>query len=245
MATVNDPKAAQDPAVQSTYDDLKVLHDVCVTCVRCDLAQTRTQVVFGDGQYLTGGQIKVMGFGEAPGEDEDVKGRPFVGRSGRLLDSMLKEGGLPRETIWLTNTNKCRPTLIEGNKVKNRAPNTKEQKACEIWWRNEVSLIKPRLIVCFGATAAKAVLGDKNFMITKDRGQWLSGPEDTEVLVTFHPSYVLRQFGDALNSVKETVVGDIRKVKERLEAIEAGNAAPQSWQKPQESDDSGQQLSMF
>lgn len=227
LANLNDPQAALDVNISAKYNDLKILHDVCVTCVRCDLAQSRTQVVFGEGQYLTNGQIKVMAFGEAPGGDEDKQGRPFVGRSGRLLTDLLREAGLPRESLWLTNTAKCRPTITEGGRLKDRPPTTVEQKACEIWWQNEVELVKPSLIICFGATAAKALLNDKKFQITKDRGQWLPGPQNTQVMVTFHPSYVMRQQGEALDSIRNTVLADIGLVKTRLEAIVAGQAAPQ------------------
>jgi DNA polymerase len=243
MAEVNDPRVAENPGMVATFDDLKILHDVCVTCVRCDLSKTRTQVVFGDGPYLPAGEIGIMIVGEAPGEDEDKQGKPFVGRSGRLLDSMLKEAGLDRSTLWVSNTNKCRPVLIESGKYKNRAPTTAEQKACEIWWQNEMRLLKPQIVLCLGATAAKKLLERKDFQITKERGQWLPGPLNTELLVTFHPSYVLRMQGPALTEVKKTVVEDLGRVKTRLEALRTGKAEPQSWQKTAAPDDG--QLSMF
>ncbi len=244
MADLNDARVAQNPGLTATFNDLKVLHDVCVTCVRCELAKTRTQVVFGDGPYLPPGQIGIMIVGEAPGEDEDKQGKPFVGRSGRLLDSMLKQAGLERSQLWVSNTNKCRPVLIEAGKYKNRAPTPAEQKACEIWWHNEIELLKPQIVLCLGATAAKKLLENKNFQITKERGRWMPGPQDTELMVTFHPSYVLRQIGASLTEVRDTVVEDLQRVKARLEALRAGTAAPQSWQKPIPPDDNGQ-LSMF
>ncbi len=247
MANLNDPQAALDPGLTATYDSLEILRDVAKTCVRCDLARTRTQVVFGDGPYLPPGQVGVMLMGEAPGEDEDKQGKPFVGRSGKLLNAMLTEAGLSRDSIWVTNTNKCRPVLIEGNMFKNRAPTPPEQKACEIWWHNELALLKPQIILCLGATAAKKLLENKTFMITKDRGRWFQGPNNTEVLVSFHPSYILRQREPELTTVKQTVVEDIILVRERLEALRAGTAQPQPWQKPKQppkEEDSGQ-LSMF
>ncbi len=244
MAELNSTLAAQNVTIEATYDDLKLMRDICVTCVRCDLAQTRTQVVFGDGPYLPPGQIGIMLMGEAPGEDEDKQGRPFVGRSGKLLSQMLKEAGLAREEIWVTNTNKCRPVKIEGTRYSNRAPTAPEQKACEIWWQNEIKLLQPQILLCLGATAAKKVLNDKNFQITKDRGRWVAGPQETEVMVSFHPSYILRQFEPGLTEVKNTVIEDFRQVKERLEALRNGTARPQSWQKLPEPDDNGQ-LSMF
>jgi uracil-DNA glycosylase family 4 len=169
-----------------------------------------------------------------------------VGRSGKLLNTLLEEAGLKRDTIWVTNTNKCRPVLIDGKSVKNRAPTPPEQKACEIWWQNEIELLKPQIVVCLGATAAKKILENKNFMITKDRGKWFPGPKNTEVLVTFHPSYVMRQQGQALVEIKETVVGDFREVISRLAALRAGTAPLHPWQKPANPPDGDDgQLAMF
>lgn len=246
MTEVNNPQAASNVAIYSVYTDLELMRDIAKTCVRCDLARTRTQVVFGEGPYLPPGEIGVMLLGEAPGEDEDKQGRPFVGRSGKLLNTLLEEAGLKRDTIWVTNTNKCRPVLIDGKSVKNRAPTPPEQKACEIWWQNEIELLKPQIVVCLGATAAKKILENKNFMITKDRGKWFPGPKNTEVLVTFHPSYVMRQQGQALVEIKETVVGDFREVISRLAALRAGTAPLHPWQKPATPPDGDDgQLAMF
>ena len=246
MASLNDPQAALDPTITATYDSLPILREIALKCVRCDLSQTRKQVVFGDGPMVEGGQVGIMLMGEAPGEDEDAQGKPFVGRSGKLLNAILQEAGMSRGDIWVTNTNKCRPVLIEGTIYKNRAPTVGEQKACEIWWHNELALLQPKIILCLGATAAKKILENKNFMITKDRGRFFPGPNNTEVLVSFHPSYILRQREPQLTEVRQTVVEDFQLVKERLTALRSGQAAPQPWQKPalQPDDDSGQ-LSMF
>ena len=245
MAFENDPKAASDVTIYSVYTDLKVMRGIAKTCVRCDLAKTRTQVVFGDGPYVPPGEIGIMMMGEAPGEDEDKQGKPFVGRSGKLLNTLLEQAGLKRDTIWVTNTNKCRPVLIEGKSVKNRAPNPAEQKACEIWWQNEIDLLKPQIILCLGATAAKKILDNKGFMITKDRGKWFQGPKNTEVLVSYHPSYVMRQQGEAYTAIKETVVEDFREVVRRLEALRSGKAPLQPWQKSAKPTGDDGQLSMF
>ncbi len=227
----------------ATIQDIKLLREVGLGCVRCDLAKTRTQVVFGEGPFLPPGEIGLMVVGEAPGEDEDAQGRPFVGRSGRLLDSMLKQAGLDRSTFWISNTNKCRPVLIEDGRYKNRAPTTGEQKACEVWWQNEMRLLKPQIVLCLGATAAKKILENKNFQITKERGSWMPGPFNTELMVTYHPAYVIRMQGPALTAVKETVVEDLARVKARLEALRAGTAEPQPWQVPAAPPDG--QMSMF
>lgn len=241
---LNDPNAALDPGIQSDYSDLTLLRDVAKTCVRCELAKTRTQVVFGDGPYLAAGEVGLMIMGEGPGEDEDAQGRPFVGRSGRLLESLLRQAELSRDSVWVSNTVKCRPLKIEGGVYKNRPPTIKEQKACEIWWHNELNLLQPKIVLCLGATAAKMVSGDKNFQITKDRGRWLPGPQNTELFVTFHPAYILRLLEPQLGEVKATVIEDLQTVRARLEALRAGTAQLQEWQKPEEVDQ-GQQMSMF
>lgn len=236
---LNDPNAALDPAIQATFDNLEILRDVAKQCQRCDLAKTHTQVVFGDGPYLPPGELGVMIIGEAPGEDEDKQGRPFVGRSGRLIESLLKQAGMSRETVWITNTVKSRPVKLEGKIFKNRPPTVKEQNACEIWWRNELNLLKPKIIVCLGATAAKKVGGYKDFQITKDRGRWLPGPDGTELLVTFHPAYILRMQEPYLTEVKATVLEDLKQVKARLDALRNGTASPQEWQQPKDEGESG------
>ncbi len=235
----NDPRVAHDPNLYATFGSIKLLREVALSCTRCDLHKTRTQVVFGEGPNQP--EVDVMVIGEGPGEDEDAQGRPFVGRSGRLVDSLLKQAGLPRETLWVTNIVKSRPIAVENGQVKNRPPNTKEIKACEIWWRNEVLLLKPKIILCLGATSAKTVTANKGFQITKDRGVWLPGPEDTEVLVTFHPAYILRLREPQLSEVKQQVIEDMRQVAQRREALRNGTAKPQPWQKPPE----GHQLSLF
>ncbi len=239
---VNDPEAARDLNIQSDFDNLESLRDVCKTCVRCDLARTRTQVVFGDGPYLPPRETGIMVFGEAPGQEEDARGKPFIGRSGRLVQNLLEQAGLPRKELWITNTVKCRPVAIDNGNYKNRPPTRTEEEACEIWRRNEIRLLRPYIILCLGATAAKAMGAGKNFQITKDRGRWLPGPEEIELFVTFHPAYIIRQHGPALAEVTATVLQDFKNVKERLEALRAGKAERHPWQKDEES--SGQ-MSLF
>jgi len=233
----NDPRVAHDPNLYSTFGSMKLLREVADHCTRCDLHQTRTQVVFGVGPE----EINIVVVGEGPGEEDDAQGKPFVGRSGRLLDSLLREGGLSRESVWVTNVVKSRPSTLENGYIKNRSPNALEIKACEIWWQNELKLLKPKIVVCLGATAAKTLTGNKTFQITKDRGVWLAGPEDSELFVTFHPAYILRLREPQLSEVKQIVVEDLVKVTQRCEALKNGTAEPHSWQRPPE----GQQLSLF
>lgn len=206
------------------YHDIATLRKDALACTRCDLANSRTQVVFGDGPTLAEGErLGVMIIGEAPGEDEDAQGKPFVGRSGRLINDMLVKAGLSRAQVWITNTVKCRPLAPAGSTNSNRPPNAKEIAACRPWWNDEIALLRPRVIVCLGATAAKTVLQDKNFQITKQRGVWQTTPDGVPLLVTYHPSYVLRQQGDALREIRALVEADLATVRAKVDELAAAN----------------------
>ncbi len=152
-------------------------------CTRCPLHENRTQVVFGDGNP----DSPVVFVGEAPGEDEDIQGRPFVGRAGKYLNRKIEEVmGLKREEVYITNVCKCRPPG-------NRKPTPAEMSACFPYLKKELSIIKPKVICCLGSTAGEAILG-KKISITKVRGKSFPYPYDPsiEVFLTFHPAYILR-----------------------------------------------------
>jgi len=186
------PAEAAGPLYSSgdTAAALAALRVPALACVRCDLKLTRTQVVFGVGNPRS----RLIIFGEAPGADEDEQGVPFVGRAGQVLNSLLADAGIQREEIWISNTVKCRPTKVEGKRVSNRPPRVGEVRACAIWREGEMDLIKPPLICCLGATAAATILG-REVKMTQERGQWLPGPHGAEVMLIYHPSYVMRQVG--------------------------------------------------
>jgi DNA polymerase len=183
-------------------------------CQACPLWQHGTQTVFGQGPA----SARLMLIGEAPGQQEDRQGLPFVGASGRLLDETLEQAGLERAEIYVTNTVKHRPTVEQGGRTKNRAPKQSEVNACRPWLQQELRLVQPALIVCLGATAAREILG-KSFKLTQQRGQWFGGPGGAEVLATLHPSYVLIQPAESYERVKETLFGDLRLVGERLRIL--------------------------
>ena len=152
----------------------------CRSCRKCPLCQERTNVVFGVGPR----DAEVLFIGEGPGENEDLQGEPFVGRAGKLLDDMLEIIDLSREkNIYIANMVKCRPP-------KNRDPLNTEQDACMDYLRNQVALIKPKIIVCLGRIAAMRVIKE-DFKISQEHGQWF---ERNGVWVTafFHPAALLR-----------------------------------------------------
>ena len=156
------------------------LENECKNCIKCSLHSTRTNVVFGVGNR----SAKVLFVGEGPGESEDLRGEPFVGRAGVLLDDMLRIIGLDRKkNIYIANIVKCRPP-------KNRDPLNTEREACLGWLRAQYALIKPRIVVCLGRIAASELIGG-DFKITRDHGKWYE-KDGVRFMALFHPSALLR-----------------------------------------------------
>jgi uracil-DNA glycosylase len=181
-------------------------------CRACVIGGTRTKSVFGEGDPCA----PLMLIGEGPGETEDRLGRPFVGRAGELLERMLAAIELAREDVYIANTVKCRPTVDTGRRLGNRAPTPEEMANCRRYLDQQIDLIRPRVILCLGAPAAKSFMGEK-FSITRQRGQWFPGPLDIPVIATFHPAYILRQTGGAMTEVKRLVWNDLKTVRDRLD----------------------------
>lgn len=196
---------------------IAALRSIALKCCRCDLCATHTQVVFGEGTPTA----RLLIIGEAPGEGEDKAGRPFVGRAGQVLNSLLDEAGIAREDIWITNTVKSRPTNQVGRRVTNRPPRVPEIKACAIWRTGELEIIRPQIVCCLGAVAAKAILV-RDVQMTRERGQWLpfvlpvEGMEASEVIISFHPSYIMRQEGEAYDRIRGQAAADFAAIASRL-----------------------------
>ena len=185
-------------------------------CTRCDLALNRTNTVFGTGDPNS----PLMLVGEGPGENEDATGLPFVGRAGKLLDDILKAVDLTRDDVYLTNVVKCRAAQPEGGRMKNRPPRAGEVNACGIYLEGQREAIRPEIILCLGGPAAKAII-DKDFKITKDRGEWYE-VAGAKAMATFHPAYVLRQRDEDLVRAKRAVWQDVQTVyAEYQKALEA------------------------
>lgn len=191
---------------ESREDRLAELSRQVAVCTRCDLAMGRTNTVFGTGDPNS----PLMLVGEGPGENEDATGLPFVGRAGKLLDDILGAVELTRDQVYLTNIVKCRATLEEGGRLRNRPPKAGEIKACNPYLEAQIATVKPAIILCLGGPAAKTMI-DKDFRITKDRGQWYE-VHGAKVMATFHPAYVLRQRGDDLQNTKRLVWKDVQAV---------------------------------
>ena len=143
--------------------------------------------MFGEGKR----SAKVLFIGEQPGNDEDLQGRPFVGPAGRLLDQALEEAGIDRRQTYVTNVVKHFKWEARGKRRIHKKPNTTEIQACRPWLEAEIATVKPKIIVCLGATAAQTLLG-KEFRVSRQRGQLLPSPLAPAVLATVHPSSILR-----------------------------------------------------
>ncbi len=158
---------------------LEELKRECLACTRCGLCQTRTNVVFGVGTP----DAEVMLIGEGPGEQEDLRGEPFVGRAGKLLDDMLELIDLDRSRIYIANMVKCRPP-------KNRDPLPEEQAACGPWLERQIALIRPKIIVCLGRIAAMKFIRE-DFKISREHGQW-TVRNGIMTMGMLHPAALLR-----------------------------------------------------
>ena len=199
---------------------IEALAQRAATCTACDLHLTRTNVVFGVGNPNS----PLVIVGEGPGETEDKTGMPFVGRAGKLLDECLRECGILRKHIFITNVVRCRPTLEEGGRLKNRAPSALEAQTCITHWLEPtLSTIRPLVILCLGAPSANAII-HKNFKMTQERGQFFPTKYARHAIAGLHPAYILRQHGEAFDEARATLVKDIEAA--RAKVIEAKKEAP-------------------
>ena len=181
-----------------SWDKLKA---ECAACRGCALCETRHNLVFGVGRE----DAEVMFIGEGPGEQEDLKGEPFVGPAGKLLDTMLEIIDLDRNKVYIANMVKCRPP-------RNRDPQIGEQDACSGWLRRQIALVDPKIIVCLGRIAAMGII-DPEFRITKEHGQWLQR-DGRLYMATYHPSALLRD-----PSRRPEAFEDLRELRAKIRQI--------------------------
>lgn len=185
--------------IYSDWDDLR---QACDRCTSCKLCTTRNHVVFGVGNTAA----PIMFIGEGPGEQEDLKGEPFVGAAGKLLDDMLSIIDLDRENVYIANIVKCRPPG-------NRDPQEDEQEACIDYLRSQIALIKPKVIVCLGRIAAMKIIRP-DYRITREHGTWI---EQNGVWITaiYHPSALLRDL-----SKRPETFRDILSIRDKLNQLQ-------------------------
>ena len=208
-AVPGDPIAFPPPDRVAAAGSLADLEQAVHGCLACPLGGGRIRFVFGEGSGASG----LMLIGEGPGRDEDLTGRPFVGRAGELLDRMLAAIGLERSQVYITNIVKCRPP-------DNRTPTPPEAQRCLPYLRRQIELLKPKVIVTLGATPLRELLGVSGG-ITRVRGQWqrLDLLGGIPVMPTFHPAYVLRQY---TQEVRRAVWSDLLAARKWLDG--EGNA---------------------
>ena len=190
---------------------LNIVRQKCESCHACALGETRNNIVFSDGNATT---ARIVLIGEAPGETEDMTGRPFVGRAGQLLTEFLTEAGISRDRdVYIINTVKCRPP-------ENRVPTDEEKAACRKFLDAQIDIIKPDAIILCGSTALKSfVTLDKKQTISKIRGQWMTVTVDGveyKAMTIFHPSYLLRNHSMEEGSPRRLMQEDLRNIKETI-----------------------------
>jgi uracil-DNA glycosylase len=181
-------------------------------CQACDLYKRATQTVFGEGPR----RAEIMLVGEQPGDAEDLAGHPFVGPAGRVLDRALEEAGIDRRTVYLTNVVKHFKWEPRGKRRIHAKPNAAEISACRPWLDTEIALVKPRVLVCLGATAAQALLG-RAFKVSRQRGETVESSLAPIVTATVHPSSILRAPDEEVRREEmRRFVADLKKVASML-----------------------------
>jgi len=210
MTTDSYPSAAEFIPPNPT---LPRLREAAAGCRGCDLYEGATQTVFGEGLKKS----KVMFVGEQPGDREDVDGKPFVGPAGRMLDRALVEAGIERSEVYVTNVVKHFKYTMRGKRRIHQRPDREEIAACRPWLEAELGQVKPRVLVCLGASAAKALLGPK-FKVTQQRGEFVESELAPLATGTVHPSSVLRAPDEeARHRAYQDFVEDLRIVASALE----------------------------
>jgi len=216
--------AEQVPTENPVHARMAELRAPALECRDCALHQTRTQVVFGDGNPDT----PLVLIGEGPGEQEDATGIPFVGRAGQLLDECLRANKMTRKHVWITNVLKCRAFEMEGGRARNRPPRVEEIEACRQWIESEIAIINPLVIVCIGGPAAKLII-DKDFAISSQRGQWFTSTGYAPyAMAVLHPAYILRQGGPGqpgFDRLKQQLIDDLAEARAKVIAARKEQAA--------------------
>ena len=210
-----DPAAAATSSARQLIPadaSLDALREAAAGCQACDLWRTGTQTVFGEG----GSDVDIMLVGEQPGDREDLAGSPFVGPAGKLLDDALEEAGIDRRRAYVTNVFKHFKWLPRGKRRIHQRPDPREIGACRPWLEAEIAQVRPKIIVCLGATAAQALI-DRNFRVTRQRGEVMESPLGPLITATVHPSSILRAASADMRSTEmQMFVDDLRHVSERV-----------------------------
>ena len=194
------------------FEKMEALKAQAVVCTDCGLAETRSNVVFGNGDPTS----KLVIVAEGPSATDEHTLIPFSGPSGVLLDEVLHANDLDRDEIWITNVIRCRAAVRDGRVIKNRPPKAGEIKACSKWLDGELTLISPSVIICMGSPAANTLI-HKGFRMTEGRGRWFTDTLYAPfVLATFNPAFVLRQEAEAYTRARQALIDDVAEAKRKL-----------------------------
>ena len=192
---------------------LAALKAATMACRECPIGEIATQSVIGEGRL----KARLMLVGEQPGDQEDLQGRPFVGPAGQLLARALEELGVPRDQVYITNAVKHFKFELRGKRRIHKSPTQREIAACHHWLEDEIALVKPGALVALGASAARSLLG-RTVPVMANRGQWVARPDGLQVLVTLHPSALLRVDPEQREAAFEAFVADLRQAQRLFRA---------------------------
>jgi DNA polymerase len=198
------PRLPQELPAMATPEALPFLHEQVQRCRECPLAEHATQSVPGEGPL----RPALMFVGEQPGDQEDLRGRPFVGPAGQLLERALAQLGVDRGSVYITNAVRHFKFELRGKRRIHKTPTQQEAAACLHWLEEEIALVQPRAIVALGATAARSLLG-RTLAVMSERGEWFERPDGLRVLVTLHPSALLRMEPQQLPQAFDAFVRDL------------------------------------
>ena len=191
--------------------ELEKIRAEALQCSRCELSETRRNVVFGEGNPNT----PLMIVGEGPGANEDATGRPFVGRAGALLDECLAACKITRQHVYICNVIKCRACISENGSVRNRPPAPDEIVTCTPWLEKQIAIIKTLVILCLGAPSAKFII-KKDFKMTLERGIFYPTKYARHAIAALHPAYILRQAGETYDGGKSLLIADIEAARKKV-----------------------------
>jgi len=190
---------------------MEELREECLRCSNCGLAETRRNVVFGEGNPAA----PLMIIGEGPGQNEDATGRPFVGRAGALLDEALAACRITRRHVFICNILKCRACITENGRTRNRPPGPLEIAACTPWLERQIAIMRPLVILCLGAPSAKFII-KKDFRMTQERGIFFTSKYANYAIAALHPAYILRQMGQEYDGGKSLLIADIEAARKKV-----------------------------
>lgn len=197
---------------------LEELESECKRCVACRLSERRRNVAFSDGDPNS----PLVLIGEGPGDQEDLQGKPFVGKAGQLLNKALTDAGIGRDRVYICNIVKCRAADWSTGKPVNRPPMEDEALACRQWLIPQLCIVKPKVILCIGSPSARNLIR-KDFKITAERGRYFPCEFARTAIATLHPAYILRQQSPSNDGGYSLLVADIQKAWEAAQRLKTGS----------------------